>query len=400
MATVGISDYLIDLQERGFGDTGGRAVCLGCIHDAGLRGQVSESLTELGCTFCGRDSGDEDEPMAADFEVLMRAVMRAITFLYARSNETLYWSDDVTPRRDTWDVVEDICAGAVADNVLEAIQNVLDPDEWNDDPGALRPDVALASAWGNFTDKVKHRTRFIFLSIPEEHSDHPDEFTTTETVDMLVKIIETRGALHDLPAGTKFWRGRMVEKPEPFQLDASTLGSPPPLKASANRMSPAGISMFYGGAEISTVVAEIGAHSPQRYAAVGQFESVKPLTMVDLARLPPIPSLFDPESRDSYYELKFLHAFARDLSAPVALDGREHIEYVPTQVVTEYLRWLPSFHVDGILYTSAQDGGTSCVIFCGPEGCADKNDVTEQTVLRLVPASTHTIRVISTPAKQ
>jgi hypothetical protein len=397
---VGISDYLIDLQERGFGNTGDRTVCVECIHDDGLRGQVAKSLTEPACTFCGRNSGEEGTPIAADFEVLMRAVMGAIAFLYERSEETLYWSDDVTPRYESWAVAYDVCAEAVEDNVLEAIQDAIQPDEWNEDPGALRPDVALAGAWGKFAEKVKHETRFVFLSIPEERSNHPDEFTTTETLEALVKIIEVRGALRELPAGTKFWRGRMVDKPEPLEFDASTLGSPPPSRASANRMSPAGISMFYGCADIATVVAEIGAHSAKRYAAVGEFESVKPLTVVDLASLRPIPSLFDPDRRDGYYELVFLHAFARDLSAPVVLDGREHIEYVPTQVVTEYLRWLPSFNVDGILFTSAQNSGTSCVIFCGPDGCADEGSVTEQTVLRLVPGSIHAVRVLSTPASQ
>lgn len=395
---MGMSDYLMDLQERGFGDTGGRTVCLECIHDEGLRRSVSESMTEPACTFCGRDSGDEDDPIAADFEVLMTAVIGAIRFLYDRSEETLYWSDDVTPRYDSWVVADAVCAGAVADNVLEAIEDVLDPDEWNEDPGALRPDVALARAWDDFAEKVKYKTRFVFLSIPEEHSTQPDEFTTSEILDALVKIIQARGALRDLPGGTNFWRGRMVDKPEPLELSASTLGSPPPMRASANRMSPAGISMFYGCSDVATVVAEIGAHSPQRYAAVGQFESVRQLTMVDLATLPPVPSLFDPEQRNGYHELRFLHDFARDLSAPIMLDGREHIEYVPTQVVTEYLRWLPSFHVDGLLYTSAQNGGTSCVIFCGPEGCADK-DVTEQAVLRLVSGSIHAVRVVSSPVE-
>ena len=68
--------------------------------------------------------------------------------------------------------------------------------------------------------------------------------------------------------------------------------------------------------------------------------------MVNLTALSPIPSVFDPEQRKYYYELVFLHEFAQDLSAPVVLDGREHIEYVPTQVITEYMRWLPVLAID------------------------------------------------------
>ncbi|WP_146060416.1 RES domain-containing protein [Amycolatopsis sp. CA-128772] len=63
------------------------------------------------------------------------------------------------------------------------------------------------------------------------------------------------------------------------------------------------------------------------------------------------------------YDLVFLHRFAADLGKPIALDGREHIEYVATQVVTEYLRFVSSNAVDGILYRSAQNDGVCCVLF-------------------------------------
>jgi len=92
-----------------------------------------------------------------------------------------------------------------------------------------------------------------------------------------------------------------------------------------------------------------------------------------------------------------MHAFARDLSASVVIDGREHIEYAPTQVVTEYLRWLPEFHVDGILFASAQNGGTSCVIFCGPDECSDPTDDAATAVVRLIQGSIHAVRVVATP---
>lgn len=392
-----VKAYLEDLNTRGFDATGDHAVCLDCIIDQGLRDQTAALLTEPACTFCGRDSGD-GSPVAADFEAFMRVVMGAITFLYERSIDSLYFSDDVTPRYDSREVAAEVCAGAVSDGVLEAIEDVIADDEWNEDPGALRPDVAMRSAWEAFREKVKHETRFVFLSIPEERSDHPDEFTTTEILEKLVKIMDSRGAITTIPTGEKFWRGRMIDAPHPLQYDASTLGSPPAMMASANRMSPAGISMFYGCEDVRTVVAEIGSHSAKRFAAVGQFEAVRPLRVVDLAGLPPVPSLFDPDKREGYHELVFLHSFARDLSKPVILDGREHIEYVPTQIVTEYLRWLPELRVDGIVFTSAQNGGRSCVIFCGPNQCANSGSETSETMLRLIEGSVHAVRVVPTPA--
>ena len=328
----------------------------------------------------------------------MGPVMDAISFFYERSEETLWWSDDVTPRYSSSDVAEDVCAGAVSDDVLEAIMEVIPGDEWNEDPSMLRPDIALRYAWERFCDKVRHETRFVFLTQPEEHSDHPDDFTTSEILAKLDEIIHTRDILTNVQSGRIFYRGRMVDEPHPNDYNASTLGSPPPRRASANRMSPAGISMFYGCNDIATVVAEIGSHTTKRFAVVGEFETTGPLRMIDLAKLPQIPSVFDAVEREGYYELVFLHNFAQDLSKSVVLDGREHIDYVPTQVVTEYLRWLPTSTIDGILYASSQNGGTCCVVFCGPEGCADTGEEKSTATLRLKDGSIQTVRVVASPA--
>ncbi|MBO3745642.1 RES domain-containing protein [Streptosporangiaceae bacterium NEAU-GS5] len=388
----------MDMGERGFGETGDRAVCLECVLDKGLGEQMARLLTRNRCTFCGRESPG-DQPIAADFEDVMHLVMNAIRFFYLRSADSLFGSDDVTPRYESDDVVYTVCDAAVTGDVLEAILEVIDADDWNEDPSVLRPDVALRHAWDNFREKVKHQSRFVFLSVPEERSDHPDEFTTAEILAKLVEIIETRRAHIVLPPGHLLYRGRMFDRAEPlFTYSSDVLGAPPPDRASANRMSPAGISMFYGCDDIATVVAEIGAHSVSRFAVVGAFETTRPLRLVDLANLASPPSVFDPGAREGYYESRFLHAVARDLSEPVDFDGREHIEYVPTQVVMEYLRWLPHPSVDGVMFRSAQNGGRSCVVFCGPEGCADEGEETPETMLRLLSGSVRVVRVVSTPA--
>lgn len=385
-------DYMEELATRGFGEVGDRSVCLECITDDGLRTQLADQLTEEACTFCGAVREDPDSPIAASFETLMLAVMEAIRFLYERSVDSLLWMDDVTRRYTSREVAESVCEGSVTDEVLEAICEVIGEDEWNEDPGILRHDVALRFAWDGFRRKVQHEARFVFLSIPEDSSDHPDDFTTAEILKKIIEILKQYKIVTDVPAGRIFYRGRMTDDESDIR-DASSLGSPPLRIAAANRMSPAGISMFYGSDDVPTVVAEIRSHAAQSYAVVGAFETTRNLRMVNLAALPPWPSVFDLEQRRGFFELRFIHQFAADLSAPVVIDGREHIDYVPTQVVTEYLRWLPEIAIDGILFTSAQNGGTSCVIFCGPEGCADVGKETDKTILRLKSCSIQIVPV-------
>jgi hypothetical protein len=59
----------------------------------------------------------------------------------------------------------------------------------------------------------------------------------------------------------------------------------------------------------------------------------------------------------------------------VTLDGREHVEYVPTQIVTEYFRRVfPQENdgvVDGLLYRSSRRDGTCCVVFAKSSDVAD-----------------------------
>ena len=134
-------------------------------------------------------------------------------------------------------------------------------------------------------------------------------------------------------------------------------------------MSPAGIPMFYAGDEADTALEET-ASEPGRFA-VGRFETIRDAMVLDLTAIPELPSLFEPISEDAGTPprriLKFLRFIASQISRPIERDDRVHIEYVPTQVITEFVRSrrLPDGRlVDGIKYrSSVRPGYTSYVLF-------------------------------------
>lgn len=376
-----LKGYVEEIESRGFGETGDRAVCLDCIHDDTLREETRPHLTEMVCSFCGTSAGDAAEPIAASFEAFMSIVVEAVKFRFMSVEEAgLIYDEEVGAYLGGWifdsdEVAETVCEGYVTYEVLDAIREVIVQQSWsNAHISESPPDKALTWGWEAFCNKVKHESRFVFLSTGEESSGHPDDFTAASLLRRLEKIIFDNGILLEVPAGQVYWRGRLADDPDRVDQfkTAAALGSPPKERASNSRMSPAGISMFYGSKDVETVVAEIGAHSTRRYAVVGAFETARDMTLLNLADLPPVPSLFRAKGRGMrYYELKFLRSFAADLGKPIIIDGREHIEYVPTQVVTEYLRYVPEFNVDGILFRSAQNGGVNCVLFCNSDGCVD-----------------------------
>ena len=390
-----------ELSARGYGETGDLAICPDCILDDALRTETTEYLTCPGCSFCGRGAVD-GEAVAADFEDFMRLVMAAITYVYRHANDEGVPRDEgawVIRTYDSDDVVDDVCAGAVGDDVLDAIKACVPPEDWTErNFELLRPDLAMRLGWSEFCDRVKHKQRFVFLAEEEPEWSMPDEFTSEQILRRLVDVIRRNDLLREVAEGTVFHRGRMVPAPADCTFGCTGLASPPVAKATANRFSPAGISMFYGCADEATVIAEIAAFSTERYACIGSFETARPLMLVDLTALPDVPSLFDSKRRDRVYELTFLRDFADELSKPVRHDGAEHIEYVPTQVVTEYLRWIPLVPIDGLAYTSAQNGGTCVVIFADADACTDTGAEDELTMLRMVTDSRRCRRVVAVAA--
>ncbi|MEV0016354.1 MULTISPECIES: RES family NAD+ phosphorylase [Streptomyces] len=171
---------------------------------------------------------------------------------------------------------------------------------------------------------------------------------------------------------------------------ASTIGSTPNHRATSNRLSPAGTSLFYGSADPATAVSEISAHDGRPFAAVAAFETTRAVTMVDLVDVDqkagdPAPA---PQSAPGT-AMEFVLAFARGISVPVRRDGRERLEYAPTQIITEYFRHLSPLRADGIRFHSAQNHGVNYVLFVGPEGCTDSLSTSPCALLRLVPGTEH-----------
>ena len=169
------------------------------------------------------------------------------------------------------------------------------------------------------------------------------------------------------------FRARYQAKGETFAT-AGSLGPPPvEVAVQTNRMSPPGIVMTYVADGRQTALAET-ANEPGMFA-VGEFTTGR--DAIILTHLPQAPGVFaqipDSMEYDPRPRLIFLRMLSEEISRPIARDNRIHIEYVPTQVITEYLRTAVEVggkKVDGIRYRSSrQDAGTAIVLF------ADRDNV-------------------------
>jgi hypothetical protein len=103
------------------------------------------------------------------------------------------------------------------------------------------------------------------------------------------------------------------------------------------------------------------------------FVTARDMLVIDLVDLSAVPSAFDEPRRHLRPAIRLLREFAADVAVPAQPDDREHLEYVPTQVVTEYLKHRyehPDGPVMGVLWRSSLDPDvTCCVLVVDEDGC-------------------------------
>lgn len=157
--------------------------------------------------------------------------------------------------------------------------------------------------------------------------------------------------------------------------------------------------MFYGELDEATATVEARDTNPgAELFTLAQFELRRPVKVVDLAADVAVPSLFDPDRRQMRDGLIFLRYFARAIAAPFVRDDRIHIQYVPTQIVTEWLRTRfdpgDGMTIAGVLYPSARrpdeaDNAdrTNIALFIDNDGACDADVENKSATLRLVGSS-------------
>lgn len=337
------------------------------------------------CDYCDRTS--TDDPIAAPLVLLAELVEEVVLQEYNHADdEGVPWDSGeggyqlVTPMTSYELLGGETDLNPTADaEVLQDLAAALGGDAWvQRNFYELSPSERLRVSWDGFVDVIKHQRRYFFLagdrSIVDDDRDRVLPLALLRT---LGEVVEEEGLIRSFQ-DLRIYRGR-AHRADQQPTSAAELGAPPSNRAlAANRMSPAGIAMFYGALDAETAIAETrGAEpNPESAITVGCFRPLRPLRLLDLSHLPTVPSAFDRERASRRVELAFLQHFARDLRLPVQRDGSEHVEYVPTQVVCEYLRTSHRFDnrqlIDGILFSSLRNqGGVSLVLFIGNQGARD-----------------------------
>jgi hypothetical protein len=242
-------------------------VCTSCVADYALQAAISAAEdAEAACDVCGSTP-------AAELDVLLEAFVRGLRAEYGDADdEGVYYDGREGGYQwhrmwDTYDLVEEFGDVLVGDGLLDAVQDAMTLRTWVEvDFIQPRRDEALFASWERFCKAVQYETRYVFWLRHEdaEQGLGAGDIPASRILDELGNLIDTLDLLRELSAGYRLRRARPHELPT-VAWDASDLGTAPRERATqANRMSPAGIPMFYGAENPATAMQEVAVRAGEK----------------------------------------------------------------------------------------------------------------------------------------
>ena len=292
--------------------------------------------------------------------------------------------DNKTIYEDAREVMEDFNLISNSEELNNDIENCLHVNNWiKRDPFGMELHEELSLSWKEFCRLVQNNRRYTFFKSPLfEDPTIKGEYGLSDILTELGHMVPLLDK--ELPAGEIVYRCRPENSDNPVEVFKDITSAPPNL-AKANRMSPTGISMFYGSFDKATPIKEILSYSSEnipKYIYEGTFQVIKPLHVVDLYSID--SSFWMPNSQEHL----FLDRFHNEISKPANSNNPE-IDYVPSQIFTEYLRYLcknkEGSNYDGIVFKSAQTGLENIVLFYDDKDSAKVLSLVPDSLVKLTP---------------
>lgn len=381
----------VPVLENDEGDDEGEGfVCQDCIGDDVLSGEIAAAAKPHLCLGCGQTNrpawsvGQLADRIAPVYEQLV-GMAEHEPDIDPDSDNVSWVQHGSTPSELIGGMIEaadDKVAHAIVAHLSEAsmwsVGHDMDTDWYDDSSEAyvleVPDDPIYHRTWQAFCDGVKHERRFFNESARTLLGEilgpllDGDEGAWAAAVRTIAPTDEDRFLYRGRQAHELAARKAIYARP------IAELGAPPPRLATAGRMNVAGISAFYASGDPATCVAELRA-PVGGVVVVAKFEIIRPLKLLDLTRIAEAVnalSYFHPDYLDRHNYVRFLRGFHDEIRKPI-IPGRESLEYLPTQVIAEYLATRPQGAVDGVIFGSAQLSGarTNVVLFnfaCTVEG--------------------------------
>ena len=361
----GAKSLWMEQMERGYGSSD-HFVCHNCVDEKELKDFIIHMRQDEPCTYCGY-------PEAASVEEFTGHILDCLMSEWEHYDSK---RDEFARSFSFREVIcfeEPIYSEQAA--LIDEIERIVEIDFWARTWNYNPEEDDEQEAWHNFTNFVTHRLRFTaFLSEAEElfRNVNYTRLPADAGMKYVLKTIGQYGLVKELESGTAIYRVRFSDELDNYGTGAD-MGTVPRHEAkTANRMSPVGIPMFYGAFFPDVALSEVKRKESHKFKHVAMFSPSRSLFVADFTELPSLPSIFS-EDRSFRPTVFFLKRFAEEISKPLKDDDLDHLEYLPSQIVTEYLKLMCKHKdspIDGIIYRSAQTTDGKCIVlFVENEQC-------------------------------
>jgi hypothetical protein len=386
----GVKQMMIEREENGYSlpDYGEKFLCTNHYDDNYINQFIIDHSKKGKCSYCGKKTkvadlhdfieliaehikryygnpDDENLPLASSYldrdDDDNKFIKRLGSYAVPQKTEVL---------ESTSELLFEIDLYSGNDELNLDIENCFYSDTWvQHEPFVLSLGEELSWKWKQFEEMVKHKQRFTFFRIEGFDEDlYSNDNGLSDILTEISKLIKELQLVKPMKF-SEIYRCRFTNE-DPTTLSFEDITSAPDSIAKQSRMSPAGISMFYGAFDIKIAIEESKPKTiVDEKPVIGKFETTCDLNIIDLTELP-IQSFWSPYN---WQAVSFLHSFSKQVSNEIERDDRIHIEYVPTQIFTEYLRYIfpknYNIKADGIIFKSSLKDvtGNNIVLFYDQE---------------------------------
>jgi hypothetical protein len=361
-------------------------LCIKHIDEKAIKSFIRKNYTDGYCDYC------EKGVKVVSLEDLLEFMMIGISNFYEdAANFMSYDGREGGYLGDTFDPSE---------LIQERIELKTDPFELTEDIVSSIEDIAWAEPdmyhdteqdelmyqWSFFKNLIKHKSRYLFQE-NQSSNKSKNAFIILKEVGQIIKSLNL---IKKVEKGTIVYRCRQHHSSKVVNEKVKLVAPPEEDAIYPNRFSPSGISMLYSAFDSETAFLETISREDENKDSItiSKFKLKKEIYVVDFNRLPQLPSIFDFKKVKTYYLIRFLYDLVRDFTQEIKKDGKEHIEYVPTQVVTEYFRYPFNKNrkniIEGIVYPSSKNKSkSSSVIFWNNEECLKHLDLIDLNVKKI-----------------
>ncbi|WP_298152219.1 HEPN-associated N-terminal domain-containing protein [Flavobacterium sp.] len=338
-------------------------VCANHIEDDFISKQIRKKGIKGKCDYCQKNR------VVVELSEVLKLIINGIDYLFEDPGNSRYlnkeglhgFDGDTFDFYDLW-YEDKLGLGITNDQLFEDVYGYLSNDTLycaKDEFYSESED--LESLWGQFKETVKYKARFVFY-FKEVFKGYQYE-DPYEILKRIQKSILKFNLITDLPQDTILYRARQHGKNGDITKASELASAPQHLAKAYGRMNPSGISMFYCSRDRNLTIAEVVNKDlkDKPLVTTGVFRNKKDLRLVDLSDIPDLSSIFDEKENTDRETLLFLKGFVNDITKPI--DANDSIiDYIPTQIVTEYIKFNPKLNVDGIIYPSSKVPGVKNIV--------------------------------------